>query len=467
MKLIMWLFRMTDFDKNWIRFSFAIGFFGLIIAGMTIKEPFLLQTIGLWCAVATAGYLIFRFILKMCVQTYEWQTAGVTLHDRMPSLLKTLFFDIDMTITENDVVPWYMQAILILLLRVGINLVFITGRDHAWGLKYLAFLRRVQGAKGIVFVAYEYGLLITEGLDGEAQYYPGFEDTLLAKEFVRQKIASLFWKYEDIIPYKDGDEVPDGCEIAYDAECNMVLMPIRPSATYPVFPPCPWAYTSPKKERARTAELFRDKKGRAMKWSKAGQKQITKICRQKGIHKLASINVCYSATDFLPYFGKKAFDKSIASGIAVEFLAKRFGKTIWQVCSTSIILGDSATDFPMSLPYFGKKQRGNISFAYVGDIEGYKPGRALSNVFSCNYSLINYQDNQQEIFGSRNTFGVLTNLIGKYFNGFEFVDEEVIAELNSLSDRTIEIRLAYRNSIAGWPSEAEKRRQEWIVQTRE
>lgn len=467
MKLIMRLYRATDFDKWYIRGSFMVGFFALLICGIAIKVPNVLQTLGMVCGTVTFAYLMLRFILKQIVQTYEWQTAGIWLYDRMPRKVLTMFFDIDMTITENDIIPWYMQTILILLLKAGINLVFVTGRNRAWGLKYLAFLRQAAGAKGLVFVAYEYGLIITEGLDGEPQYYPGFEETLLAKKFVREKIASIFWKYEDLVSYKEGDPIPEGCEPAYDAECNMVLMPLRPSATYPVFPQCPWAYLSPKKERGMTAELFRDKKGRAMKWSKAGQKQITKVCYQLGIHKLASINVCYSATDFLPYFGKKAFDKSIASGIAVKFLAQRFGKSIWEICNTSLIFGDSATDFPMSMPYFGPRERGNISFAYVGDEEGYKPGRALSNVFSCNYSLITYKDNKEEIFGSRNTFGVLANVIDKYQETM-FVDPatwSITYELADLFEETKDMLEAYANSTRGWPSESDKRREKWIQQT--
>lgn len=300
---------------------------------------------------------------------------------RIPKRISVIIWDIDGTITEFDQLDTKLTKFIVDSALTGVIHVFITGRDRFWMIK--SFLKPLEQIAGNDFAKIaphlilfpELGLMTLDPLSHEPTIFENVltHPLMIGIGSVRDRLASFFWKSQQLQPYKQNDSIPNGHFIGKDANDNSYLFPINPHNVNAaiIFPDFIWSDT---KELIATAEVMRDARQkitgpRNKKIMPAAE--IIKLFLDYWDIKEIKVSAVGTAINIVPVLDGIVLDKDWTAGRVLTILSQKKGATIPEIAEETIAIGDGSADFLCAIPRVLGNNDVRVAFAFVGKKEQY------------------------------------------------------------------------------------------------
>jgi len=299
--------------------------------------------------------------------------------EKIPEKISFIKWDVEGTCTERDLLnPKVLNWIIKLALK-GVVSVFVTGRDKYWLKRILISKIEENSRKNFkkvadsLFFRGELGLIeIDDPVSKDAEIASEIKNHPFLNPDVREKLANLFYRAEDLIPYRGKRKVPKGSEVGRDAARESFLFPKKPPKTV-LFPDFIW---SDYKIAMGTAEVRREgdstiSRRRAKKIVPVAKK-IEKILEDWGYSDFLAVSSVDTAINFPLKLKGISLDKDWAIGRALIYFSKKFKLPVEEIANKTVAIGDGVADFLFSVPRIEGKDI-SISFIFVGPKSQYKP----------------------------------------------------------------------------------------------
>lgn len=271
----------------------------------------------------------------------------------IPERIKHIIWDVNGTITNGDVPDKEVLQEIVALAKKGVHHSFITGRDGKWLRNFLISpLSGLEGFEKAVRNLHFYpelGLIKLDPISGEMRATDLIVNHPIANPEVRRKIADLFYRGRNLLPYQGKER--EGYFAGGDADNNFFLIPEKPEVEFP------WFFWSESKELMGTAEVIRNRDTSLNKDCAARINETKEKLEQNfkawNLHELIKVSPVSTALNLVPIVGGLPLDKDVAAGITLYNLSHELQMNIHEICSQTIAIGDGTADLLLTTPVLG------------------------------------------------------------------------------------------------------------------
>lgn len=298
--------------------------------------------------------------------------------EAIPAEIEIIFWDVDGTITDLDVVDPEIAKIILHTANHGVQHNFVTGRDRFWLVKNFksVLIKLAEGEDLEVKKVFsnmgfypELGLVSFDPISEEPKIYQEVSNHPLISGSLRDRIANFFLRVEDLKKFEG--EIPPRHYVIKDANGVAFLFPmiIPELDTRIKLPDFIWSET---KELIGTAEVVRDSENRITQARRdkiiLAAQIIGEWLRYWDHDHLVSLSPVSTAINIAPILDGIPLDKDWAAGRILQDIQAKSGnmETLEELAQRAIGIGDGYADFLFSRPRIGRDRFLDVAFCFIG-----------------------------------------------------------------------------------------------------